>query len=346
VRWEEVQAGGGGALGVFARAGLGVLAVGWGGAWGLKQAAYALRLRRGARLPVPVLSVGNLQVGGTGKTPFAAWLVRGLQARGRRPGILSRGYGPPAAGAGAGLSDEGAVLRHLLGPGVPQIEDPDRGRGGRRLLAAHPGTDVLVLDDAFQHRRLARDLDLVLLDATRPFSRDRLFPRGRLREPPRALRRAGVVVLTRAERAPPAALEDLAREVARRTPAPVVVVATRPSALESGGERLPPAALAGRRVLAACGIGNPEAFAALLADLGATVVARRFLPDHAVLGPGDAEAFRTEAARAGADLVVVTRKDAVKWDPLPAGIAVLDVETGAVRGEEELWAAVEAALRR
>src|SRR5262245_61648687 len=118
---RTVQSGGGGFGGGVARAGLSVLAGGWALAQVSKSWAYRTGLRRASRLPVPVISVGNLVAGGTGKTPFVAWLARRLRERGRVPGVLARGYGPRVGG---GLSDEGAVLEHLLGPGLPQVEDP------------------------------------------------------------------------------------------------------------------------------------------------------------------------------------------------------------------------------
>jgi len=155
----------------------------------LRRLAYDLGLFPSARLTVPVISVGNLTAGGTGKTPFVAHIVGELRRRGLRPGVLSRGYGARADGADA---DETRMLAHQLGD-VDHVEDPDRIRGGQVLVEA--GVDVIVLDDGFQHRRLGRDLDLVLIDATRPWGLPappeggepvRAFlPRGLLREGPR-----------------------------------------------------------------------------------------------------------------------------------------------------------------
>ncbi len=174
-------------------------------------------------LPVPVISVGNLTAGGTGKTPFTVWLARALLAAGRRPGVLSRGYG--ARAEGSLLSDEGAVRAALLGPGVPQVEAPDRVRGGASLLAAHHEIDVLLLDDGFQHVRLRRDLDVVLLDATDPFGGGHLLPLGMLREKPSALARAGAVVINRAERVTAKTLEGLRARVRALAPDAVLAVA-------------------------------------------------------------------------------------------------------------------------
>ena len=331
MRLREIQAGRSGLVPSLARAGLSILALGWRVGLLARSALRAAGIPRRARLPVPVVSIGNLTAGGTGKTPFVAWLASRLRSDGRRVGILSRGYGPRAAGAD--LSDEGMLLRRLIGRDVPQVEDPDRVRGGRRLLAEHPEVDVILLDDGFQHRRLHRDLDVVLIDATCPFGYGRLLPRGLLREPVSALRRAGAVVITRAERLDASALEGLGREIGALTGAPTAVVRTRPVAVEIDGVQHPPERLAGRSVFACCGIGNPDAFAGTLRDLGARVVGMRDLGDHVALAPQGWAAVVTEARAAGADLVVATRKDAVKLPSVPPGVAILDVETLLVEGE-------------
>jgi len=287
-------------------------------------------------LDVPVISVGNLAVGGTGKTPFVAWLAQRLLVAGRRPGILARGYGGPVAGGT--LNDEGCVLAHVLGAAVPQGQGADRVRAGRVLRAEHPEVDVLLLDDGFQHRRLARDLDIVLLDAMEPFGQGHLLPRGRLRESPRALRRAGAVVLTRIERVSEEDVEAAAQRIGSLFNGPVARARTEP---------VPPALrdeLGGARVLAVCGIGNPAAFLGTLADLGAEVVGRRILADHAALDEAGWLELAAQARARGAECVVTTRKDAVKVAALPPEVVVVDIETALVSGEADLWAAVVAAL--
>lgn len=336
---QDVQAGGGGVAGALLRVLLAPAAWGYGLAVVLRTQAYDRGRRRVQRLPVPVVSVGNLVAGGTGKTPVTALLVAWLRARGRRPGVLARGYGPRVAG---GLSDEGAVLEALCGPGLPQREDPDRVRGGRALLATGPAApDVLLLDDGFQHRRLARDLDLVLLDATCPWGHGHLLPRGLLREPPRALRRAHLVALTRCEQVAPAVLAALEQEVASHAGVPVLRIAFVPRHVEVAGRREPPAWLAGRSVLALAGVGRPQAFRRTLEALGAEVRATRFLPDHGALPAGGLQEVLAQAQRAGASCVVTTRKDAVKLAaPLPPSLAVLDIEAEVLAGATALEAAL------
>ena len=144
------------------------------------------------RVDVPVISVGNLTLGGTGKTPMVEWIVRRFLAQGKKVGIISRGYG-----AHGGPNDEARELAWKL-PGVPHVQDPDRVAAARRAIGDF-GCQVLVLDDAFQHRRIGRDLDIVLLDALEPLGYEHVFPRGTLREPVEGLARADVVALSRAD---------------------------------------------------------------------------------------------------------------------------------------------------
>jgi tetraacyldisaccharide 4'-kinase len=279
--------------------------------------------------------------GGTGKTPVVAWTVERLRERGHRPGILARGYGPRPRGSD--LSDEGLVLRHLLGPGVPQREDRDRARGGRALLAAHPEVDVLILDDGFQHRRLRRDLDLVLVDATCPFGDGRLLPRGLLREPPSALARAHALLVTRSETLSAEGRRALAERLRALTNAALAWAETRPTGLASRAGPLPLEALRGAPVLAACGIGNPEAFVETLRRLGAKVVGLADLGDHRGLGPRGWRALAVRARSGGARALVVTRKDAVKLEDPPEPLWVLDAAVEVTEGRDALLEVLGAA---
>jgi tetraacyldisaccharide 4'-kinase len=235
-------------------------------------------------------------------------------------------------------------VRARLVPHVPQAEDRDRRRGARSLRAAHPEVDVFVLDDAFQHFAVRRDLDVVLLDATRPLARDHLLPRGRLREGPSALARAGLVVLTRADLVGEEALAEQEGHARRFTAAPFLRAASRASGVEVGGRTEPATWLRGRAVHALSGLGNPDAFVRTLERAGARVVGRRDLGDHAA--PSDERFLRyaEEGLEGGAEWVVVTRKDAVKRGALPARVAVLDVEAEILAGEDLLWRRVGEAL--
>jgi tetraacyldisaccharide 4'-kinase len=266
---------------------------------------------RGVRLPVPVLSVGNITCGGTGKTPTVEMIVRDLIARGRHPAILSRGY---RAGAD-GRNDEWRVLSKAL-PEVPHIADPDRARGGRAAISA--GADVLVLDDGFQHVRLARDLDLVLIDALDPFGGGRVLPAGLLREPLRALRSAHLIAITRGRLVPPPLLGVLRGLLRDRFPGvPRIELDAEPISWAPlpGGAPVAPGELRGKRVAAFAGIGNPAAFRAELAGLGLEVVSWTAFPDHHPYRPEELAEIGERARRAGAEAVVMTEKDAVKIPP-------------------------------
>ncbi|MCG3126424.1 MAG: Tetraacyldisaccharide 4'-kinase [Phycisphaerae bacterium] len=257
--------------------------------------------------PIPVISVGNITAGGTGKTPLVIELVRRLRARGRDPAILTRGY----RGARGQPADEVREFGESL-PGTAVVVDADRVRGARTARAAH-GADCAVLDDGFQHRRLRRQLDLVLIDALDPWGGGRLLPAGRLRERLAGLARAELLVISRANLAPPAQLDAIETRLARIAPAvPRIRAAVWPEALRAAdGVEHPLDALAGRRVVPLCGIGNPESFLATLRGLGAEPCAVQVFPDHHAYRPAELARVSAAAAAAHAD-IVTTRKDWVK----------------------------------
>jgi tetraacyldisaccharide 4'-kinase len=280
------------------------------------------RFDRGAGVletALPALSVGNLSVGGTGKTPVAAWCVQRLRAAGAQPAVVLRGYG-----------DDEWRVHSLLSPGSPVVTDPDRVRGVE--AAAEQGADCVVLDDGFQHRRAARTADLVLLSADAWDGHVRLLPAGPWREPLAALRRASVVVITvktateaqvRAVEAAvssaapsvPIAVLGLVPEALHRVPAAAPSHASSPVAADGAVDdaRQSLDALAGRPVLAVSGIGNPAAFEAALTARGARVTSRRFRDHHAFTRD---EVADLAAAVPASGVAVCTLKDAVKLGPL------------------------------
>lgn len=303
------------------------------GAVAARSAVYRRGWIARERLPLPVVSVGNLSFGGTGKTPAVIALVRDLVRRGRRPAVLTRGYGrsdrdqrvvvgPEPRLRAAEIGDEPLELAHRL-PGVPVIVDADRARGGRE--AERLGADIAVLDDGFQHLGLERDLDLVLLDAGDPWSGGRMPPRGRLREPLAALSRADAVLITKLPRdwRPVAArIEAEVRDIAPGLP--VLAARLLPFRVRTPDDPArDPAALAGRRVYAFAGLGRPEGFAATLAEAGAELVGSRWFADHHPYSAREL-AEVTAAAAAAAAVPVTTAKDAVK---LRADAPVWVVET-------------------
>jgi len=274
------------------------------------------------RASVPVISVGNLTTGGTGKTPLVAFLATELIARGLCPAILSRGYGAVAGEA----NDEVSMLARQI-PGARFVTGPDRVTSA--AVAAKNGADVILLDDGFQHRRLARDLDIVVVDATRPFGYDALLPRGLLREPLCALARAQIVFISRCNLVPEPRLLEIEEQL-RRSGAKRITrgrLAAGWLRLLAGDQRQETTWLDGQRIVAACGIGNPQAFKAGLTLLGAEVCELRAFPDHYEYQAADLQELQTLAKQ---QPVIVTAKDEGKLASLAdgsvPGLWVYDVE--------------------
>jgi len=304
-----------------------------------RNLGYRFGAIRSHSASVPVISIGNLTTGGTGKTPLAAWLANYLADTGRSAGLLSRGY---RGEAGEGGNDEKKLLEALC-PATPHVQDPDRLAAARRAVAEH-GCDVLVLDDGFQHRRLNRDLDVVLIDATCPYGFGHLLPRGLLREPHGSLRRASLVVLTRSDQVSAARGAELRVQLSRWAGHDQIVeVAFRATGLvNTSGTTAPLQSLAESRVAAFCGIGNPEAFWS-----GLDPVATRAFPDHHVYSDDDLAELADWADGHEADMLLTTRKDLVKiphtqlkQTPLWA----IDIGVEWISGQDILQDAIEAIL--
>lgn len=315
------------------------------GAVAARLAAYRKGWLSSSRLPVPVVSVGNLTFGGTGKTPTVISLVRDLVRRGRHPAVLTRGYGRSVAepvvllGPDPGTDvrstgDEPLELASRL-PGVPVVVDPDRVRGGIEALTR--GADILVLDDGFQHLRLERDLDLVVVDAGDPWGGGRMPPRGRLREPLSGLTRADAVLVTKvpADRAP--VIDAVRRVVAERAPgASLLAARLEPFAVRRKNDTAGPEELRGARVLAVAGLGRPEGFADLLCTAGAEIIGTRWFADHHVFTATEIEEAVAAATAAGA-VIATTAKDAVKMAP-DAAVWVVEARMVPVVGAwDDLW---------
>jgi tetraacyldisaccharide 4'-kinase len=285
-----------------ARAFLWPFALAYAAAVAVRGALYDAGLLERVRLPLPTVSVGNLTVGGTGKTPAAAWLAARLVERGARPAIVMRGYG----------SDEPLVHREV-NPEIPVVIAGDRVAGVKRARAL--GADVAVLDDAFQHRRARRDADVVLVNADRWHLPARPLPAGPWREPLSALARATMVIVTRRAVSSDAA-EAVVGELGRIRPGlPVAVASLSLGELHRVGETgtLPLSSLVGERVYLVTGIGDPLTLVSQLEAAGAAVTLRAF-EDHHRFTDDDVSAVQRDAA--GASMVLCTLKDAVKLAPL------------------------------
>lgn len=287
----------------------------------LRAFGYRTGILPSRRLPRPVISVGNISVGGTGKTPTVLLIARHLLERGKRVVVLTRGYGGSLEGEirivsdGAQLllspeeaGDEPCLLASAL-PGLMVVMGPDRYRAGC-LAMERLAPDIFLLDDGFQHQRLVRDLDILLLDGTRPFSTGRTLPAGLLREPPSAARRADLVIFTRSTGAVP----DTGTLV-RGIP-----LCTSRHRLErymplKGGEERPLTDLAGRRIIAFAGIADPAAFFNGLEEAGLPLVATLAFPDHTRYGKDELEALGRLKQDKKGNCLVTTAKDAVKLQP-------------------------------
>lgn len=274
---------------------------------------YRHGIFRQRRLAGAVISVGNLTLGGTGKTPMVMWVAERLLEEGHRVGILTRGYRGrrPPEESGAFLSDEVAMLRARLGKQAQFGIGADRHAKG--LMLERHGVEWFVLDDGFQHLQLARDADVVLLDSTNPLGGGLLFPAGRLREPKSALARADIVVITRSDHAP--AVEAVVR---RETTAPIFYARTKlvnvaPVAANPVDPSHRPAPEA--KCFAFCALGNPAAFFHDLRLWGFRVVGQAAYRDHHRFTARDAGEITRRALATGAEALVCTEKDTYNLDP-------------------------------
>lgn len=297
----------------------------------IRHDLYRRRLFRTRRLNHPVISIGNLSVGGTGKSPLVRYFAEFLRDAGLAPAILSRGYRGTSesknrlVSTGSGLlatpteaGDEACMLARNL-PGVPVAVGKRRWASGRLIERLHPDPDrIFLLDDGFQHLGLARDLDLVVCDATRPLQSESLLPAGRLREPPRALSRADAVLLTRCHLAE-ARLAKREEEIRSLAPhAPCFQFRTEPVALRelNAGGMEEPLARAGRKAVVLAALGNPQQFLKDVARAGVKVVNEFLFRDHHPYTQEELDVVIERAHRLGGEFIVTTEKDAIRLEGL------------------------------
>ncbi|MDR3117078.1 MAG: tetraacyldisaccharide 4'-kinase [Puniceicoccales bacterium] len=337
----------------------------------LRHLCYLHRILRPQYLGCTVVTVGNLTVGGTGKTPIVELLARELARRGRRVAILSRGYRsrsqPPLAGLLRLISHRGEPPPRIVGdgrsvlldsavagdephmlaknlPGVVVLTDKNRVRAGHFAIK-HFGCDVLLLDDGFQYRRLHGHLNLLLIDSTRPFGGGKLLPRGILREPPSAMVRATHILLTKSDGAmDPAREAALVRHAGPGIPILRCRHAPRTLCCLQGDGDLPIAFLFGKKVALFSGIASPDGFEAFVHGTGASVVLRRHFPDHYRFSEEDVQKIFGRACERGAELVLTTEKDAVRLEsrwiyPLPT--YYLRIEMEILHGREHFEALLQ-----
>jgi len=330
------------------RVGLSAASVAYRAALAARSASYRVGLLSTRMLPVPVISVGNVTVGGSGKTPLTEVVALALREMGARPAVISRGYGRRSRGVrivadGGGVllgprdgGDEPVLLAERL-PGVPVVVGESRYEAGAVALGSC-GAGALVLDDGFQHRTLAKDLEILVISGYLPWGNGRLFPRGSLREPLSALRRAGVVVVTNPATA--AATNDVAHVLRRKgSRAPVLSGAYQSTSLRcgDGGHAEAARALTGRKVLALAGLAAPGGFVATAEGLGAEVAGVAAFPDHYWYTAGDLARVAARARELGAEAVLTTEKDWIRIREIPRGdvpfwVLAIRLDMGTDRG--------------
>lgn len=292
-------------------------------------ASRSARARRAPPLPLPVISIGQIHSGGVGKTPFAIALGEALAARGRKVGVVLRGYRGAESARGAIVArGDGEVLLGPAQAGDEAVETAqalsggdhpasvaigaDRAAAARRLVE-ETRPDILLLDDAFQHAGIHRDLDVVLLPACAHPSRERLLPAGPLREPYEALARAGYLVVTGVPRAASGGVAGIPEEIARVLPdLPATTARTMPLAIRPIGGTVESVVPLGRPVLLVSGIASPERFEESVRAVGARIAGRLDYPDHHFYSEADIARITRRRAQDGADFVVTTEKDAIR----------------------------------
>jgi len=313
----------------------------------IRTALYSAGLLNSRSLPCRVISVGNLTLGGTGKTPTVIQIAKLLADLGKRPVVLSRGYGRTneneivVVSDGDGIrvdalqgGDEPLLMASRL-PGIPVIAGKDRFAAGM-LAWERFRPNAAILDDGFQHLRLKRDLNIVLIDASDPFGNGKLFPTGILREPLTALRRADAVLITRTDGGSQEG--SLTERIREHTQAPIFTAQQAPVSLTEIQNNAQGSlkTLRGHRVLAFTGIARPSVFFSMLQDLGALVLDTISYPDHYRYQGTDLSEVSRRARAAGAEMIITTEKDAVKFTNMDtSGIWSLGIEQK-VR-ETEAW---------
>jgi len=287
---------------------LGAVALTYGLVMRGRNLLYAIGILRSYAAGVPVISVGNITTGGTGKTPLVIWLCNYLQDKGLHCSILTRGYKT----APDQITDEPALLaRACLDTDV--IVNPNRLAGAQKAVSAHQA-QALVLDDGFQHRRLKRDLDIIAVDATCPFGYGRVLPAGLLREPKSGLSRADAVIITRFDQADMEQMRQLEEEIQKIAPnIPVAKAAHKHTgAVTFQNEKLDLEELSGKKIFAFCGIGNPDAFFRCLEQNGLSLADTQIFDDHHAYTREEMRQIFERALSCRAEMILCTQKDWVK----------------------------------
>jgi len=309
----------------------------------LRNGLYDAGVFKTQLISAKVISIGNITTGGTGKTPLVIWLARYL-SRQHRPAILTRGYKSEY-----GISDEASLLANAC-PGTPVIINPNRVKGAK--LAVSQGANILVMDDGFQHRRLARDLDILTIDATEPFGYDKLLPAGLLREPINQIRRADAVIITRTNQVNSEQIEKIRKNLRKYKPdMPIACAVHQPkSVITATGTEITIEQMKSKKVFAYCGIGNPEAFLETIKKIGVNLVGHQFYSDHHRYIQEDIQKIYHQAIHRDTEIIVTTEKDWMKSKKLLQNedmvyFAYLTVELEFIEGNDIIQGLIERIIR-
>jgi tetraacyldisaccharide 4'-kinase len=308
----------------------------------LRNFLYSKRWLKIHTADVPVISIGNITAGGTGKTPLVIWLCKFLQQKKIQCAILTRGY------KARGTTDEPAVLAESC-PQAKVIVNPSRAEAAAEAVDKI-GAKALIMDDGFQHRGLARDLDIVTIDATCPFGYGKLLPAGLLREPVASLKRADIAVLTRCDQVSESQLSRVEKELQLINPNMIIARSIHnPICAKSiSGEKITIEQLRNRKVFAFCGIGNPDAFLSTIKSTGANLVGSKIYNDHYHYTDADFDDIHEQANHLGADLILSTQKDHTYYAAFATQyeipFAYLAVEIKFIAGEDKLKQLIEDVL--
>ncbi len=337
----------------WGRAALGTASFFYGVSMAIRRRLYEMRWLKSKRLPAKVICIGNLTTGGTGKTPAVLLAAQTLKRRNLPVAILTRGYGRAASAdrvttllddeppAWTECGDEPWMMHHsLLGQNIPILVCADRAKAGDQAVTYYH-SKLLILDDGFQHLKLQRDLDIVLVNATDPFGGGSVLPLGNLREPLGALSRAGMIVLTHADAVEPGKLDALKEELKRHNPtAPILESAHKPDFLLNPrtGEKHKLSHLEGQKAVSFCGLADPSSFEELLTRIGIQTQQRWRYPDHYPYRPADIASIDRVAAGLP---IVTTLKDMTRlpknWQELVKGeLYVLAIKLEILKGRN-VW---------
>jgi len=305
----------------------------------LRNLLYDRSIFKKHSVKAPVISVGNITTGGVGKTPLVRLIAEEAKKRGLQPAVVARGYKGERTEKGM-INDEGLMLQKAM-PDLVLVQNPDRVAGALEAID-NRGADLLIMDDGFQHRRLSRDMDIVVIDATCPFGFGRVLPAGILREPMSGLRRAQSVVITRCDQVSKSRIAEIENVINGYLPdGPVFKTEHAPDVLSNVNHSVvdEPSFLEGKKVYIFCAIANPQAFKNTILSLGAEVSGRTFFPDHYWYRQPDIDHVLNRGAELGAEIVVTTAKDCVKLTRLNGvnSIRVLDIGLRFQEEADQFW---------